>query len=298
MSDPRVTLDQWRALEAVVDAGGFAAAAEHLHRSQSAISHAVARLQAQLGVPLLRLQGRKAVLTETGQALLGRARSLLRSARELEAFAHNLGQGWEAQVHLVVDAALPSSLLMEALRRFKPLSQGTRVQLKQVVLSGAEDALEAGWADLVIGGQPGPRYLSDVLLEIEFVAVSHPAHPLQQLKRPLTYSDLRDQLQVVIRDSGVRQPRDSGWLAAEHRWTVTSIENAVAAIQAGLGFSWLPRHQIQSQLAQGQLRRLNLREGQAYRSHLYITFGRPQQVGPATRLLAEQFQQLAADWRL
>ena len=54
MKAPRVTLDQWRTLQAVVDHGGFAQAAEALHRSQSSVSYTVARMQDQLGVPLLR----------------------------------------------------------------------------------------------------------------------------------------------------------------------------------------------------------------------------------------------------
>lgn len=45
MKAPRVSLEQWRTLQAVVDNGGFAQAAEVLHRSQSSISYTVARMQ-------------------------------------------------------------------------------------------------------------------------------------------------------------------------------------------------------------------------------------------------------------
>ncbi|WP_144968318.1 LysR family transcriptional regulator, partial [Pseudomonas sp. DE0010] len=56
MKTPRVSLDQWRTLQAVVGHGGYAQAAEVLHRSQSSVSYTVARMQEQLGVPLLRLE--------------------------------------------------------------------------------------------------------------------------------------------------------------------------------------------------------------------------------------------------
>ena len=46
----RVTLEQWRTLVAVVDAGGYAQAAEALHKSQSAITYAVQKLETQLAV--------------------------------------------------------------------------------------------------------------------------------------------------------------------------------------------------------------------------------------------------------
>lgn len=109
MKAPRVTLDQWRTLQAVVDHGGFAQAAEALHRSQSSVSYTVARMQEQLGVPLLRIDGRKAVLTEAGNVLLRRSRHLVKQASQLEDLAHHMEQGWEAEVRLVVDAAYPSA---------------------------------------------------------------------------------------------------------------------------------------------------------------------------------------------
>ncbi len=49
MDTLKTTLEQWRAFHAVIESGGFSPAAKALHRSQSAVSHAVARLQEQLG---------------------------------------------------------------------------------------------------------------------------------------------------------------------------------------------------------------------------------------------------------
>jgi len=77
MSSPRVSLEQWRVLQAVVDLGGFAQAAGYLHRSQSSVSYTVAKMQEQLGMPLLEIRGRKAVLTKTGDALLRQSRHLV-----------------------------------------------------------------------------------------------------------------------------------------------------------------------------------------------------------------------------
>src|SRR5436190_225005 len=75
---PRISLEQWRALVAVVDAGGYAQAAERLHKSQSAVSHAVQKLESVLGVEAFRIDGRKAVLTDTGQLLYRRGQALMR----------------------------------------------------------------------------------------------------------------------------------------------------------------------------------------------------------------------------
>lgn len=67
MKAPRITLDQWNTLQAVIDHGGYAQAAHALHCSQSSVSYTIARMQEQLAMPLLRIEDRKAVLTPTGR---------------------------------------------------------------------------------------------------------------------------------------------------------------------------------------------------------------------------------------
>ena len=141
---PRISLRQWRVLHAVVDYGGFAQASEFLHLSQSAISYSLAKLQEQLGVPLLKIEGRKAHLTEMGRAILERSRRLIKEANEIEAFASALERGWEPEIRLVVDFAFPSSLLMRALRKFARTGKGTSVQLSEVPNFGMEEAAAAG----------------------------------------------------------------------------------------------------------------------------------------------------------
>ncbi|TMA82191.1 MAG: LysR family transcriptional regulator, partial [Deltaproteobacteria bacterium] len=90
-----ISLDQWRALVAVVDEGGYAAAAEAIHKSQSAVTYAVQQVERLLGVKAFRLQGRKAVLTPAGRMLYSRARVLLDEASNLERAARRSSAGWE-----------------------------------------------------------------------------------------------------------------------------------------------------------------------------------------------------------
>lgn len=287
MKVPRVTLDQWRTLQAVIDHGGFAQAAEMLHRSQSSVSYTVARMQEQLGVPLLRIDGRKAVLTDAGEVLLRRSRQLVNQAGQLEELAHHMEQGWEAEVRLVVDAAYPNAKLIRALTAFMPLSRGCRVRLREEVLSGVEDVLKDGTADLAISGLDITGYLGQELGTVEFIAVAHPDHALHQLQRKLSVQDLQSQMQVVVRDSGQRQPRDSGWLGAEQRWTVGSLATSVGFVSSGLGFAWLPRHMISRELAEGALKPLPLIQG-SIRRPLFCLYTHPDKpLGPATQILID-----------
>jgi DNA-binding transcriptional LysR family regulator len=291
---PRTTLEQWSVLQAIVEQGSYAKAAEALHRSQSSISYMVARLQEQLGVELLAIEGRKARLTERGAVLLRRATELLADARRLEQLAGSLREGREAEVRLAADVAFPVRLLLDALARFALIAPTTRVQLKEVVLSGADEALLDQSADLVIGSRVPPGFLGDVLLEIEFVAVARPDHPLHQLGREITVDDLVHGQQIVIRDSGTVKPRDEGWLGAAQRWTVTGIETSISLVAGGLGFAWLPCHLIGPYIEANTLKPLPLREGQRRRGPLYLMYAQPELAGPATRELAQVLREVVA----
>lgn len=285
MPIPRTTLEQWQVLQAIVECGGFAQAAAALHRSQSAISYAVARLQAQLGVDLLVPNGRRMVLTPAGEALLRDARPLLDTAFRLERRARALLQGWEPEVRLVVDGLCPTAPLLAALAAFAAQCPATRLQLHEEMLSGAEDALLRGEVDLALVTRVPPGFLGDAIAEAEFVAVAAPDHPLHQRGEALSAADLENATQVVVRDSGARQPRDEGWLSAR-RWTVSHPDTALALVSAGLAFSWLPRHSIREQLDAGQLLPLPLTSGARHRRALYLVVADETGAGPAARALA------------
>jgi DNA-binding transcriptional LysR family regulator len=287
---PRVTLEQWRVLQSVVDKGGFAQAAEALHKSQSSVSYTVAKLQEQLGYPLLIIEGRKAKLTERGEVLLRRSRHLIKEAVELEELAHTLGQGWEPELELVVDQVFPTPALLRALNAFEPQSQGTQVQLKEVVLSGGLEALKLGSPDLVLTSLVPKGYLADPIVNVELMAVASPNHALFQEGAPINNERLSRELQLVIRDSAVESSIDSGWLGTERRWTVSSVQSALEIVVSGIGFAWLPKADIESEIKLGQLKKLDLISGGERSFHLYAIFGKGQRTGPATRLLVELLQ--------
>ena len=286
---PRSTLEQWAILATVVDRGGFAQAAGALHRSQSAISYAVARLQEALGVPLLSLEGRKAVLTPHGATLLQRARALLRDMDTLEQLSHSLKRGWEPQLNLVVDVAFPRERLLSILGELAQACPDTQLALADAVLSGAEQAVIEQAADIVVTSRVPAGFLGEHLMDVTFTAIASPAHPLFSLERTLSLDDLARHTQVIVRDSGTH-PRDEGWLGAARRCTVSSMEASLAMVRAGLGFAWLPDHIIGDSLRDGAVRALPLVAGGQRSVPLYLVSVRADTAGPAARTTAEVFR--------
>ncbi|HEY4339031.1 MAG TPA: LysR family transcriptional regulator [Steroidobacteraceae bacterium] len=289
MSLPRTTVEQWAVLAAVIDRGGFAQAAQALHRSQSAISYAVARLQESLAVPLLSIQGRRAVLSDHGETLLRRVRPLLQEFSTLEDLAASLQRGWESQLKLVVDVAYPRERLLRIVSELGSACPHTQLQLADAVLSGAEEAISTRSADVVVTSRVPAGYLGDLLLEVPFTAVAHPDHALLKLQRPLAAADLAHHTQVVVRDSGLHQPRDEGWLGAERRFTVSSMEASLALVTAGLAFAWLPEHLVAPAIATGTARALPLETGATRNVSLYLVLVQGPVAGPAAREAAHSF---------
>jgi DNA-binding transcriptional LysR family regulator len=290
MNLPKTTLEQWALLAAVVDEGGFAPAASVLNRSQSAVSYGIARLQEALGISLLSLEGRKSVLTPMGQALLSRSRALLDELHSLEQLALSLKRGWEAELKLAVDAAFPRPRLLGIIAQLQKSCPQTQIQLTDVVLSGAEEAIATGSADIIVTSRVPGGYLGDPLIDVEFVAVAHPGHALFELERELQAEDLKRYVQAVVRDSGTQQPRDDGWLGSEHRFTVSSMEASLSTVLAGLAYAWLPGHLLEPHLHSGELRRLPLSSGGTRRVALYLVLSRPDAAGPAARAARMAFQ--------
>jgi DNA-binding transcriptional LysR family regulator len=286
----RTSLEQWAVLASVIDDGGFGQAAQALHKSQSAVSYAVARLQEALGLELLTIDGRKAVLTPHGKALLKRARPLLRDLESLEALAQSLKQGWEPELKLVVDVAFPRQRLLAIVGELQQLCPNTEIQLSDAVLSGAEEAITDNRADVVVTTRLPADRLGELLLTVTFMSVARPSHTLFELDRLLTSDDLSKHVQVVVRDSGIKHPRDEGWLGAERRCTVSSVEASLAMVKAGLGYAWLPEHLISEAIRQGALRALPLEAGSSRPVPLHLVLVRPDAAGPAARAAVEVFQ--------
>jgi DNA-binding transcriptional LysR family regulator len=283
---PHVSLEQWRTLLAVVDAGGYRQAAERLNKSQSAVTYAVQKIEAQLAVGIFTLEGRKARLTPAGEILCRRARALLDEAGGLERAARTLSTGWEGDIRIAVEILFPPDLLFRCLEEFGADSPLTRVEVLETVLGGGPDALIQRQADLAIIPHMPAGFLGTPLPPLSIVPVAHPDHPLHRLGRTLTVQDLRPHRHLVVRDTGPARDRRALSVEVERRWTFGHIAATARAAALGLGFVWLPKDLIRAELAAGTLKQLPLGDGGERRVQMYLVVADPDFAGPGTRRLA------------
>ena len=270
---PHISLEQWRALQAVVETGGYAQAAGVLNKSQSAVTYAVQKIESQLGLKLFEIRGRKAVLTEPGAVLYRRARTLLEEALALERGAASMRKDWKAEIRVATEIIFPTQLILESLAKFGDERPETHVELYETVLDGTEEMVLNGKVDLAICSRLPKGLLGDPLVRMRFIAAAHPDHPLHRLGRPLTDRDLRRHRHLYIRDTSTQRKRDAVTASDdESRWTFGQKATSVRAAAMGLGFAWYAEEEITGELAAGTLKPLPLREGAERFAQLYLVF--------------------------
>lgn len=287
MENQYITLEQWRTLVTVVDTGGYAQAAEVLHKSQSSVTYAVQKIESLLGVKAFEIQGRKAILTPTGQFLYRRARALLEESGALERAARRLSAGWEAEIRIAAEIIFPTWLLLDCLDRLGQESSHTRIEVIESVLGGTTEALLQGQVDLAIAGAVPPGFLGIPLMRLRFIPVASPAHPLHQLGRDLTLEDLRGHRHLVVRESGTKRSTRVMTLDTTQRWTVSHSATSIEAVRSGYGFAWFAEEKIRNELRDGCLKPLPMRDGGERFVELYLVLADPDSAGPGTRRLAE-----------
>lgn len=284
----KATLEQWRMFKAVVEHGGFLNASEAVHKSQSTVHHAVQKLEEVLQIKLLEVKGRKAFLTDSGKLLLRRADFLIEEAKKIESVAHTLSEGVESTLKIAVDEVFPPTIIYQALANTSKIYPLLKIDLLESVLTGANELLNSSEVDFAISSIPIYGINCNQLTSIEFVAVAHKNHVLNQQKEQLSFRDLKQHRQIVVRDSANYTSHDDGWLGADMRWTVSHLRNSIDMVSQNLGYAWLPEYQIAHLLNNKVLTMLNLDQGTTRTLNLYLMCNDADRLGPAAQEFKEQ----------
>ncbi|WP_339108288.1 LysR family transcriptional regulator [Thioclava sp. GXIMD4216] len=253
-SIPKTNLEHWAILRRVVECGSFAEAAISLERSQSAISYSVSKLQESLGFPIMEMQGRRAVLTEHGKLLLAEVSPLIDELVSVETAARAESGTGPLQVRLLVDALFPREWLGEALQQLQVKFPDVLVDIHETVRLEMSEFMSLPFDLAVVLPELCP-VVGQRICEMDFALVARKDHPLANAHHSLTQAEMARHLRVFIRENrldGTEVDRPHGRI-----WTVSSLESAVAAVERGMCFGWLPTELISGQLERGDLVMLN-----------------------------------------
>ncbi|MBO9651203.1 MAG: LysR family transcriptional regulator [Variovorax sp.] len=148
-------IDWLKSFVAAVDAGSLSSAAPEVHRSQSAVSMQIKKLEAATGYRLLVRGARQLQLTHEGQTLLGYARRMLDLHAEAQAALQ--GDSLSGVVKLGVPDDYASRYLTPVLKRFAPCHGGVEIQLDCEQSTALIPRVARGDLDLALVSRDHPR---------------------------------------------------------------------------------------------------------------------------------------------
>lgn len=252
MPNPNLDMDALRTLAAAHRLGGLNRAADHIGRSQSAVSQQMRKLESQLGQPLFRRQGRGIALTEAGELALSYARKIL--TLNDEAVDAIRGTTVEGAVRFGLPGDFAETWLPLALGQFKRTHAGIRVE---TLVEGSRrllEQLDAGELDLVLAMGQETRSDAERLIMLPMTWVGSAAYAPGRRG-----SDALD-LALYRAPCLFRRAGTEALDAANIRWriayTTGSLQSLWAGVAGGLGVTLRTAAGLPS-----ALRRLDERDG-------------------------------------
>jgi DNA-binding transcriptional LysR family regulator len=175
-----VTIDEIEAFVSIARLGGFARAAEGLHRSQPAISRRVGMLERHLGTALFERVRSGVVLTEAGRSFLPYAEGVLASLKDGAEAVRGLERGERGAVSVALVGTLASTKFAAMLRQFGQRHPRVKLELRTANSQEVSELVRRGEATLGLryATETDPSLVSEVVMEEALVVACSPAHRL------------------------------------------------------------------------------------------------------------------------
>jgi len=285
-------LAQLKTLREVAETLNFTRAAERLGLTQSAVSHQIKSLEAELGETLFVRAKRGVLLSDGGRAALEHAIRILDEAEALRVRLAGTGQAPSGRVRAAAATQAFVHLFAELFESFVKAHPGielafrTTVSTDQTVADILNGAAEVGFAALPVYS---PSLQVRELFEDELVLVAGPHHPLAGRGTASVQDIAAERLVLFERGSSVRRATDAFFHQVGIRPALALESNDTyfvkLMVEHGLGVSLLPAWAVREEVATGRLVRLAVAGHRLRRSVSMIFLGR--RPPPATRTFVE-----------
>ena len=234
---------------ACVDAGSVTRAARTVHVAQPTLSHALSRLESELGVRILERGARTPLqVTEAGQQLAERARQALGVLGALRDDLSGVAAGTRGQLRLCAVQSACVSLLPQALAQFSRTHPDVKLSVRTLAAEKIAKTVASGQADLgFVAGAPASA-LRDVDRELirreELVALVRKSDPLARRKE-LRLAALAERPLVLVPNGTFTGEiiheacREAGF-EPKVVLTLSSAEALCEVVRAGLALTILP----------------------------------------------------------
>lgn len=245
MNPYRLKVSQLRALVAVAEYGNFSEAALHLELSQSTVSHAIASLEEELGVVLLKRGRHGAYLTPIGERIVTHAQVVLQQLSSIvtEATRERGLQG--GQVRIASYRSIATHILPTAIARFRRHFPDIAITItEEDGDTEIEQSLRRGQIDLGFMNLPAsPDFETYEIMRDEYIVLLPPSESLTNVK--LSWQQLATYPLIISRLGScsqlIRHHLRHSDVPLQIAYEVRRDSTIVSMVVQGLGAAILPR---------------------------------------------------------
>jgi DNA-binding transcriptional LysR family regulator len=259
-SRPDLSSRQLKCVVSLARYGSFVAAASDLGLSQPALTRAIMRVEATLGIRLFTRSTRRVALTAAGREFVPVAERLL---ADLEIGIRNMqALGGQQRGRLVIACLMSVAYgaLPEVIADYRKRHEGVDLEIREGVLSAIAEDVRSGLADFGIGDVTGASAIPasidvEPLAEEGFHVVMRRNHPLAR-KRTLRIADLAAETLIAMPfGAGMRRSIDVAATAADVAFdrtvTVSQFATIFKLVQTGVGLSIVPESALATAVGGG-----------------------------------------------
>jgi len=246
------------ALTTVVAQGGVHAAAEKLHKTPSAVSQSIKRLESELNLNLFDRSGYRMVLTDAGLSIHHKALELLQDAKQMESLATLISAGQEKSFVIAVSHVIPHALYLDAVSDVSAHFAETTMSIIKDGLGGPHQRLVEERANIAIVcgnslsplfddtealrlGQVDLVYVINQTLFDGFQNKAEPSRELHQLPEIKIVGDnVYDKTDLYVNEG------------RRHCW-VNELTIKLQMLREGKGWGRVPRYCVEREIESGQL---------------------------------------------
>lgn len=265
-----ISLRQLRYFEELARQKHFGRAAEACRISQPALSVQIKELEQVLGATLVERRSGKVALTDMGEAVLVRAKGILKAVEELGDFSRAAHDSFAGRLRMGLIPTAAPYMLPQMMARLKESYPQLELHVREATTRKLIEELKSGRLDVAVVALPiSEDSLTEVaLFEDPFVLV----RPLSERKKPAPTPEQLRRMNLLLLEEGhcfreqalafCKMPSPAGGDALE----AASLATLVQMVAAGLGVTLIPRMAAQVELRRVEVDAIRLPEPQPVRT--------------------------------